>query len=198
VGAAGDGFEHMETLTDGAARDERDAELRATFADATARQHEIVAEAEMDVAYVGSPIVLGDAGSGAAPGRRLPDEILDAAAVGAPRRLRDLIRHPGHTVLVLARADVPDDALVGLVGAVRAFADGSGLVDAVVVVAEGARRAGLSVEALDAGAAARLGVEATTLLVVRPDGYVGLRADDDHVAALERYQRLITGPTGPA
>jgi hypothetical protein len=30
-----------------------------------------------------------------------------------------------------------------------------------------------------------------TLLVVRPDGYVGLRSDKDHLRALTRYQNLI-------
>ncbi len=28
-------------------------------------------------------------------------------------------------------------------------------------------------------------------LAVRPDGYVGLRADGDHVGALHRYRRLV-------
>jgi hypothetical protein len=26
---------------------------------------------------------------------------------------------------------------------------------------------------------------------VRPDGYIGLRSDHDHLSALERYRRLI-------
>jgi hypothetical protein len=30
-----------------------------------------------------------------------------------------------------------------------------------------------------------------TLLAVRPDGYVGLRADDDHLAAVEHYDALL-------
>ena len=39
--------------------------------------------------------------------------------------------------------------------------------------------------------AAQLGVTAATLLVVRPDGHVGLRADRDHVEALAAYQSLL-------
>jgi len=30
-----------------------------------------------------------------------------------------------------------------------------------------------------------------TLLVIRPDGYVGLRADHDHLKALAAYQALL-------
>jgi hypothetical protein len=33
----------------------------------------------------------------------------------------------------------------------------------------------------------------TALLAVRPDGYVGMRCERDHLAALERYQTLLTG-----
>lgn len=40
---------------------------------------------------------------------------------------------------------------------------------------------------LDSKAAELLGVKGTTLLVVRPDGYIGLRADRDHLRALEMY-----------
>ena len=36
-----------------------------------------------------------------------------------------------------------------------------------------------------------LGVDAITLSAMRPDGYVGLRADRDHLQALKRYRRLI-------
>ena len=45
----------------------------------------------------------------------------------------------------------------------------------------------------DDATAAQLGVEGITLLAVRPDGYVGLRADADHVDALAAYRRRITG-----
>lgn len=34
--------------------------------------------------------------------------------------------------------------------------------------------------------------EGITLLVLRPDGYIGLRADRDHLDALERYGVLIS------
>ena len=43
------------------------------------------------------------------------------------------------------------------------------------------------------GAADLLGVEGITLLAVRPDGYIGLRADRGHLDALERYGALVGG-----
>jgi hypothetical protein len=36
-----------------------------------------------------------------------------------------------------------------------------------------------------------LGIRDVTLLVVRPDGHVGLRADCDHLEALAAYQALL-------
>lgn len=37
----------------------------------------------------------------------------------------------------------------------------------------------------------QLGIGALTLLVVRPDGHVGLRSDSDHLDRLANYQMLI-------
>jgi len=41
---------------------------------------------------------------------------------------------------------------------------------------------------LEVAAADLLGVEGIVLLAVRPDGYIGLRADRDYINALERYR----------
>ena len=40
-------------------------------------------------------------------------------------------------------------------------------------------------------AAGQLGIGEITLLVIRPDGHVGLRADRDHVEALAAYDTLL-------
>ncbi len=37
----------------------------------------------------------------------------------------------------------------------------------------------------------RLGISEITLLVIRPDGHVGLRADRDHLEALASYHSLL-------
>ena len=44
---------------------------------------------------------------------------------------------------------------------------------------------------LDTEGADLLGVKGITLLAVRPDGYVGMRCDRDHLGALERYRSLF-------
>jgi hypothetical protein len=46
-------------------------------------------------------------------------------------------------------------------------------------------------DGLEPVAAAQLGIEGNTLLAIRPGGYVGLRADRDHLAALERYAAFL-------
>jgi hypothetical protein len=44
---------------------------------------------------------------------------------------------------------------------------------------------------LEPAEASHLGIEGSTLLAVRPDGYIGLRCDRDHLNTLERYAALI-------
>jgi hypothetical protein len=46
---------------------------------------------------------------------------------------------------------------------------------------------------LDPAAAFQLGMEASTLLAIRPDGYIGLRCARDHLAALQRYATSLAG-----
>jgi NAD(P)-dependent dehydrogenase (short-subunit alcohol dehydrogenase family) len=46
---------------------------------------------------------------------------------------------------------------------------------------------------LDSAGADLLGLIGTTLLVMRPDGYIGLRSDGDHIRSLERYCALVCG-----
>jgi hypothetical protein len=40
-------------------------------------------------------------------------------------------------------------------------------------------------------AADQLGIDVITLLVIRPDGHVGLRADRNHIEALMAYRALL-------
>jgi len=44
---------------------------------------------------------------------------------------------------------------------------------------------------MEPAAANLLGVEGSTLFVMRPDGYIGLRADRDHLRELKRYSALV-------
>jgi hypothetical protein len=161
------------------------------FSDPQTRHHEAIAEAELDVEYGGSPIVGGDAHPALAPGHRLPDTIgirLDGAIVG----MHALAHRAGHTAILVGEASVPDDELARLADAIRAGGDDALVGETVVLTTRSGDRHGWGW--LEPSAAERLGIGEATLLVVRPDGHVGLRADRDHVAALASYQSLLATP----
>jgi 2-polyprenyl-6-methoxyphenol hydroxylase-like FAD-dependent oxidoreductase len=156
VARSGDVTEQGEMLTDPAARRERDAAIRAAFAEPAPRHSEIVAEAELNVDYSASPIVL-------AAGQRVPNTIA--------------VRSAGHTLVLAGDATIEDAEFATLLHALRKVVDGSRVFDAIVSLG--------SSDALDVRGA-------TTLLAVRPDGYIGMRSDRDHLADLERYNALVT------
>jgi 2-polyprenyl-6-methoxyphenol hydroxylase-like FAD-dependent oxidoreductase len=163
VARSGDITEQGQMLTDAAERQDRDAGIRATFTDRASRHNEIVAETELNVDYSTSPIVFGGAGSALAAGQRVPNTIP--------------VRSTGHTLVLFGDATTEDSKFASLLDAFRKVVDGSRVFEEVVSV--GANHV------LD-------GRGSTTLLVVRPDGYVGMRSERDHLAALERYHRLVT------
>jgi hypothetical protein len=149
-------------LTDPRQRRERDAAIRTTFAEPVSRHNEIVAESELNVDYSASPIVFGGGGSTLAAGQRVSNTIP--------------VRSAGHTLVLLGGAST-DSEFTSLHDTLRKVVDGSRVFETVVSFDTN--------HALD-------GSGSTTLLVVRPDGYVGMRSERDHLAALERYQRLVT------
>jgi hypothetical protein len=160
---SGDMTEQGEMLTGPAERRERDAAIRAMFADPVPRHNEIVAESELNVDYSASPIVFGDGSSGLAAGQRVPSTIP--------------VRSTGHTLVLAADSAAQDSQFASLLNALRKVADGSRVFESVVVL-------GTSDVLSGAGS--------TTLLAVRPDGYIGMRCDRDHLGALEHYQTLLT------
>jgi 2-polyprenyl-6-methoxyphenol hydroxylase-like FAD-dependent oxidoreductase len=192
VAASGDASEQAQSLTDAAERRARDATLRTVFADPTSRHHEAIAEAELDIDYGGSPIVMGDAHPALGPGGRLPDTIEIRLASGEVRGLHELAHRAGHTALLIGGPSAHGDDLGRLDEAVRAASDAT-LIETTVALT--ARSDDPQPHARLASAAAeQLGVGEVTMLVIRPDGHVGLRADRDHVEALAAYQaRLRSG-----
>ena len=186
VNKTGDEFERALTMTETSECEERDRSIAAMIADPIARQHEIVAETELNVEYSQSPIIFGDANEALSAGNRLPDTIRVEWQDGSSCGLHKLAHRAGHTLMLLAGPAADGHSFADLHTALQKIADDSPLFDAVVGL--GARR-DLSAEAgrLEQVAADLLGVEGTTLLVMRPDGYVGLRADRDHLSALRRY-----------
>ena len=75
ITASGDAVELAQRVTDPAERRAHDETLRAVFADPKLRHHEAVAEAELDIDYGTSPIVMGTRHDALAPGQRFPDTI---------------------------------------------------------------------------------------------------------------------------
>jgi 2-polyprenyl-6-methoxyphenol hydroxylase-like FAD-dependent oxidoreductase len=187
---SGDVTEHAQTMTDPAERERRDQALKARFADPQARHHEIVAETELNVEYSRSPIVCGDANSYLAPGERLPDTVQVQRSDGQTCRLHELTHRAGHTLILLGGPTAHSPTLVELHIALQEITTESPLFEAAVALStrpELPDQIGL----LEPVGAADLGVQGITLLAVRPDGYVGLRSDKDHLSALERYRKLV-------
>jgi hypothetical protein len=184
VADAGDEFEQAEMLTDPDQRTARNQALRDTFAAAPSRHHEAVAHAELNISYQGSPIVAGDADDRVGPGDRFPDTIVVVPEGDGPDRLHAHAHRAGQTVLLIA-APTADAASIGeLLAGARDVVDGSPRLETTVAFSAGDG-------GIDAASCDELGVGDITLFVVRPDGYVGLRADRDHLDALSRYDALV-------
>jgi len=94
--------------------------------------------------------------------------------------------------VLLNGTDADRGAVSELLDALLDVVAGSPMLDAVIALGVGEQppeRAGH----IEASAADVLDVDGITLFAVRPDGYIGLRADHDHLAALARYQALVLG-----
>jgi hypothetical protein len=188
---SGDGFEHALPVSDSAECDKRDQGIRAKLADAKTLHHEVAAETELIADYCGSPIVFGDANSKLAAGRRLPDTIPVQRPGMQPRNLHGLAHRAGHTLLLLAGPGAHIPTLVDLHGELQKLTAESMLIEEAVVLGSHPDLPD-QIGKFEPGAADLLGVEGITLLVVRPDRYIGLRADRDHLKALERYGALLS------
>jgi 2-polyprenyl-6-methoxyphenol hydroxylase-like FAD-dependent oxidoreductase len=177
ITTSGEAFEEAQKLT-GADRQARDEQMRAVFADSKTKHHESIAEAELDIDYSTSPIVFGDKHPPLSPGQRIPDTI-QVEIDGNLRLLHELAHHAGHTALLIGRSS-SEAAEIERLGEAIEDAGDSQLIEAIVAVNA------------HAAAVNQLGVDGTTLLVIRPDGHVGLRADRDHLNALKAYQALFS------
>jgi 2-polyprenyl-6-methoxyphenol hydroxylase-like FAD-dependent oxidoreductase len=190
VAASGDEFERTLTLHDPSERAARDDGLRATLTDANASHQEIVAEVELNVEYPGSPIVSGASDRRLGPGHRLPNTIPLLPPGTAPARLHQLTHRAAHTLVVLGGPAADPNELDELFDALQRFASDSPRFDAAIRIGTGPGRAD-PFGYLGADAAAALDLDDITVLAVRPDGYIGLRADRDHPEAVAAYDTLI-------
>jgi 2-polyprenyl-6-methoxyphenol hydroxylase-like FAD-dependent oxidoreductase len=185
---SGDKFEHALMMTDQTERAIRDLAIKAMIANPDDLHHQVMAETELNLEYSQSPIVTGDTNSHLAPGCRLPDTIA-IQRLDKPR-LHQLAHRAGHTLMLLAGPTAHVPTLVDLHAALQKLATDSPLFEATVALSTNPDLL-VQIGHLEPAAADLLGVEQITLLALRPDGYVGLRADRDHLNALERYSTLL-------
>jgi 2-polyprenyl-6-methoxyphenol hydroxylase-like FAD-dependent oxidoreductase len=189
---SGDDFERSFTMTDPTERDARDLAIRAMIANPGNLHDQVMAETELNLEYSHSPIVTGDANRHLASGYRLPDTIQIRWHSPHPdkQQLHQLAHHTGHTLLLLSGPGADRAEFERLRAALRPLASNSPLFETAVAL--GTRSdLPLPVGRLEPASADLLGIEGITLLAVRPDGYIGLRADQDHLSALERYRTLL-------
>ncbi len=197
VAQSGDEFERSLMMTDAVECAARDQAIAAMIADPKARQHEIVAETELNIDYCNSPIVFGDRNDDFSAGFRMPDTIFVQPSGKPLCRLVELVQRPAHTLLLLAGEGAQGSELAELDAALQTFAGNSPLFDTSFTFATQSNLSA-NIGRLDRVEADLLGVKAITLLAVRPDGYVGLRSDRNHVRALKRYQTRILEGNGEA
>jgi 2-polyprenyl-6-methoxyphenol hydroxylase-like FAD-dependent oxidoreductase len=183
TGAAADA---AQARLDQFARAARNAQVTATFSDPDAVQLELASGAEVDRYYGRSPVVSGAAQAGLpgpAAGRLLPLTALVRSAEGQEGALHDFTRRLGHTVLVLGGwgATVADVATV--LDRVAAVPDNPfvGAAYGFVVGESDDPRVGT----IEAETAVQLGVDGLTVLVIRPDRYIGMRRDGADAAGAD-------------
>lgn len=187
--ASGDAADSAQMVTGPDERRKRDAALRSTFADPASRHHEAVAEAELDIDYANSPIVMGDRSDSVWPGQRLPDRIEVEFAAGGSGLLHDYAYRRGHTAFLIAGGSTTQQELTQVLRELEPLSDGS-LIETTISLAANSGVSNVDAH-LKPPTAERLGVGDITLLVVRADGHIGLRAERNHAPMLAAYIDLL-------
>jgi 2-polyprenyl-6-methoxyphenol hydroxylase-like FAD-dependent oxidoreductase len=187
---SGDEMENNLAMTDPTKRKTRDDAIRTGLADPAIQHFDRVAETELNVDYAHSPIVFGEANSSFAAGFRLPDNIPVRMPQPGASSLHALGHRAGSTLMLLGGPTASPLALSALYAALQEHAKHSTLFEAAVALTAGAPVPD-PIGHFDPTAALELGMRGSTLLAIRPDGYIGLRADRDHLAALERYSTFL-------
>jgi 2-polyprenyl-6-methoxyphenol hydroxylase-like FAD-dependent oxidoreductase len=192
---SGDAAEASQTLIDPDERELRDDNIRSVLAESTTRHHEVVAEAELNISYAGSPIVIGDAVSRLTAGQRLPATVFVEPPRAARRRVHELAHQAGHTLLLFGGRTARPAALANLFDALRESITESPVFSAAFAFSTERDQAEY-IGRIEARNADALDVRDMTLIVVRPDGYIGMRSDADHLEALASYRARLLGLAG--
>ncbi|WP_258127914.1 FAD-dependent monooxygenase [Achromobacter anxifer] len=190
--ASGEEAESAQLATDPDVLRARNAAIRKAFEDDTSQHHEAVAEAELDIDYRDSPIVMGERHDPVTPGQRLPDWIPVRLAAGDAGMLHERTNRKGHTVFILGGPRTSADVLGQVRAAIQPLSDGA-IIEAVVALTANTDLEDVD-GYLDPSMAGRLGVLHVLVLAVRADGHVGLRAQERHAQALEAYVALLRAP----
>jgi 2-polyprenyl-6-methoxyphenol hydroxylase-like FAD-dependent oxidoreductase len=176
TGAAADA---AQARLDQLERAARNARVVATFSDPDAVQLELASGAEVDRYYDGSPVVSGarqqNVVTGPPAGRLLPLTATVRAPNGDEGALHDFARRLGHTVFVLGGPGTPAGDVAAVLDRVATVTDARYVEAAygfVVGDSDDPRVGTMSSEV-----AGQLGVDRLTVLVVRPDRYIGMRRD---------------------
>lgn len=187
----GEEFERAQDLTDPHERRERNEALKAAFNDPTTRYHESIAEAELDFNYATSPIVMGDLHHALGPGHRLPHSIRISQQTSDTRHLHELTHRAGHTALLLGGAPTKSDHFAELAETLTRH-PGKLLIEEVMslTMPDDPVR---SLVGSPHAAPHEPGDDEITLLVIRPDGHIGLRAEREHSKRLTEYIDLLIG-----
>ncbi len=189
VMASGDAAESAQMVQGQIERHERDVAIRAAFGNPDVQHREAVSEAELDIDYAGSPIVMGDRHPAIWPGQRLPDHIDVQFATGGTGKLHDYAKRRGHTAMLIGGPGTPEQSLADLRRDIEPFSDGA-IIEIVVAIT--ANRGVADADGyLEPATADELGVRDVVLLVIRADGHIGLRAEQRHAETLSAYIELL-------
>jgi 2-polyprenyl-6-methoxyphenol hydroxylase-like FAD-dependent oxidoreductase len=186
--ASGDAAEGAQMVAE-SERPTRNAAIRSAFADPATRHHEAVAEAELNIDYAGSPIVMGDRTDALWPGQRLSDRIEVLLTAGGTGMLHHYASRLGHTAFLIGGISASQDELAQVRRDMAASFDGS-IIETVIALTVNSGVSGIDAY-LEPETAEKLGIGNIMLLVVRADGHVGLRADSRHAETLAAYIALL-------
>src|SRR5262249_30750953 len=114
---------------------------------------------------------------------------------GGACHLHQLTHRAGHTIVLAGGRSAGISELAALFADLQEHTAGSLMFEASVAFSARPGPAN-HIGRIEPPAADRLGVEGITLFAVRPDGYIGLRSDRDHLKALARYRELIVSSAG--
>ncbi|MCJ8142614.1 FAD-dependent monooxygenase [Ancylobacter sp. A5.8] len=193
--ASGDEADHAQMLKSPDDRRARDEFIRGIFANRATRHQEAVAEAELNIDYGASPIVMGLRHDALAAGQLWPSDIEIRPAEEGAVAFKAGAGHWGHIAIVIGGDMAVPDELSGLRDMLDAHL-GSAILEASMLLATQTQANGFT--RIDEAVAERLGVRGVALFVVRPDGYLGLRADQHHGEALAAYAERLGSPAMPA